>query len=159
MATTTLLIIPVKLTTTVVCGWKQFIYLVREVNYWIWQWILESISSTVNVRIFCTNVILAAFSTVHVTRKAAETTFVRKTHAQKRWWNWHLTTATAAAATTTSVCVRKCKTNNCHMIYGPENNFLCKYVAPHLTLYSSIHLFDVYVENPIFCKRVSLNQP
>jgi len=53
---------------------------------------LESISSTVKVQIFCTNVILSAFSTVHVTRKAAETTFVRKTRAQNRWWNWHLVT-------------------------------------------------------------------
>jgi len=43
---------------------------------------LESILSTVNVRIFRTKVISAAFSTVHVTRKDAETTFVRKTRTQ-----------------------------------------------------------------------------
>jgi len=45
---------------------------------------MVAISSTVNVRIFRTKVISAAFSTVHVTRKDAETTFVRKTRAQKR---------------------------------------------------------------------------
>jgi len=48
------------------------------------------ISSTFYVRIFCTNVILAAFSSCMYVVKASETTFVRKICTWKCWWNWHL---------------------------------------------------------------------
>jgi hypothetical protein len=40
-----------------------------------------SISSTFYASIFCTNIFLAAFLKLHVSRKAAKTTFVRKIFA------------------------------------------------------------------------------